>query len=134
MKTRLIVCALMAAFALGGHSFAQSQADATEKANVPFDFYAGDQKLPAGTYSIGIDLEDKTISLTDESGNKRMFLMGTPDGDGDERSELVFAHSGNTYELEEVRSDVIDLHFATKVPEEVATVNSHPEVEVALNR
>jgi hypothetical protein len=31
-------------------------------------------------YSIGTNLEDKTISLTDQSGKTQMFLMGPPHG------------------------------------------------------
>jgi hypothetical protein len=48
---------------------------------------------------------------------------------------LTFEHSGDTYALKEVKSDLLDLSFRTKVPHEVtANLASSAEVEVAMNR
>ena len=97
-------------------NLAHAYDDKTEKANIPFDFYAGTQKMPAGSYRIGIDLETDVISFTDESGKHRMFLMGTAAEEGDRRSLLVFKHSENAYALEELKSDAYDWVFQTRVP------------------
>ncbi len=112
MKVKVMVfLAVMVVASIGGISSAQAQSNAVEKANVPFDFYAGGEMLPAGTYTVGVDLEDDLITLSDNSGDRKMFLTGIPAGDGADTSELVFDHSGNTYALKEVKSDVIDLTF-----------------------
>ena len=137
MKLKVIMFLAVLVFgAVGSISSAQAQSDEIEKANVPFDFYAGAQKLPAGSYTLGVNLEHQMITLSDDSGERKMFLMGTLAGDGyDNKSELVFEHSGDTYALKEVKSDVTDLTFHTTVPN--AAVESRmasPAVEVALNR
>ena len=76
-----------------------AQDDETVKANIPFDFYAGKQKMPAGSYRIGINLETDVISFTDESGH-RMFLIGTAArrSDGKTAAECS-THSENAYAL-----------------------------------
>ena len=92
--------------------------------------------MPAGHYTIGLDLRSKIITLRDDSGHN-MFLMGTPDGDPNNKSELVFEHSGDVYALKELKSDVIDidLTFPTRVSkQETASRISPSRVEVALNR
>ena len=113
---------------------AHAQDHETIKANIPFDFYAGKQKMPAGNYSIGINLETDVISFTGESGH-RMFLMGTVAEEADGRSLLVFTHSENAYALEELKSDADDWVFQTRVPEPaMQSHNTSSRVEVALNR
>jgi hypothetical protein len=115
--------------------FAHAKDDETVKANIPFDFYAGKQRMLAGSYRIGINLETNVISFTDESGKRRMFLMGTAAGKGDGTSLLVFQHSENAYALEELKSDAYDWVFETRVPEPAMESRSTlSQVEVALNR
>lgn len=136
MKLKIMMsCAVIAFALLTGISSAQAQADEVEKANVPFDFYAGGQKMPAGTYMIWADLESKTIRITDAAGDESIFMMGIPADGGSNNSELVFEHHGNDYALEEVRSDLVDLVFKTNVPEEAMESSLvAPAVEIALNR
>ena len=113
---------------------AHAQGDETVKANIPFDFYAGKQRMLAGSYRIRINLETDVISLTDESGH-RMFLMGTVAEEADGRSLLVFTHAENTYAPEELKSDAYDFVFQTRVPEPAMESHStSSQVEVALNR
>src|SRR5438105_194207 len=54
---------------------AHAQDDETVKANIPFDFYAGKQKMPAGYYRIGIDLRTEMISVTDKIGKHKLFFI-----------------------------------------------------------
>ena len=93
--------------------------------------------MPAGKYTIGMDGEGERILLRDDSGHHQMFLMGTPEEDGNDKSELVFEHTGDVYALKEVKSDVIDfnLTFPTRVPGQAKASRISPsKVEVALNR
>jgi hypothetical protein len=137
MKSTIIMfLAVLVAVSAGVVGTAHAETDGTEIATVPFDFYAGGQKMPAGHYTIGLDLRSKIITLRDDSGHN-MFLMGTPDGDPNNKSELVFEHSGDFYALKELKSDVIDidLTFPTRVSkQETASHISPSRVEVALNR
>jgi hypothetical protein len=135
MKLKLITLFAVPVFAsVGIVGLAHAQDDETVKANIPFDFYAGKQRMLAGSYRIGINLETDVISFTDESGH-RMFLMGTVAEEADGRSLLVFTHSENAYALEELKSDAYDWVFQTRVPEPAMESHStSSQVEVALNR
>jgi hypothetical protein len=135
MKLKLITWFAVLVFAsVNIVGLAHAQDDETVKANIPFDFYAGKQRMLAGSYRIGINLETDVISFTDESGH-RMFLMGTVAEEADGRSLLVFTHSENAYALEELKSDAYDWVFQTRVPEPAMESHStSSQVEVALNR
>lgn len=135
MKLKLITSFAVLVFAsVGIVGLAHGQDDETVKANIPFDFYAGKQRMLAGSYKIGINLETDVIPFTDESGH-RMFLMGTISEEADGRSLLLFTHSENAYALEELKSDAYDWVFQTRVPEPAMESHSRSsQVEVALNR
>jgi hypothetical protein len=99
-----------------------------------FDFYTGAQKMPAGRYTIGIDLERQMITFTDESGKQRMFLMGAPDDEGDGTSLLVFMHLGMC--MRSTNSRAMPLTgYQTRMPVlAIESRNTSSQVEVALNR
>jgi hypothetical protein len=134
MKLKLITFFAVLVFASAGIvGLAHAQDDETGRANIPFDFYAGKQKMPAGSYRIGVNLETDVISFTDESGH-RMFLIGTA-AESDGRPLLVFTHSENAYALEELNSAAYDWVFQTRVPVPATESRStSSQVEVALNR
>jgi hypothetical protein len=136
MKLKFIMLLAVLVFAsVGILSLAHAQYDETEKACIPFDFYAGKQKMPAGCYRIGIDLETETISVTDESDKHKIFLIGTAGDEGNGESLLVFKHSGDVYALEELKSDAYNWVFQTWIPvPPIESGNSSSHVEVALNR
>jgi hypothetical protein len=138
MKLKPIMFLAVMVFASIGSissAYAQSDIDEIEKANIPFDFYAGGHKMPAGKYTLGIDVESQMITLRDESGKHQMFLNGIADEGAYDKPELLFEHSGETYALKEVKSDVLDLTFRTKVPAPaMESRTALPPVEVALNR
>jgi hypothetical protein len=136
MKLKLITFFAGLVFAsVGIVGLAHAQDAETGKADIPFDFYAGKQKMPAGRYRIGIDVGTELISLTDESGKHKMFLIGTPNDDGDGQWLLVFTHSGDIYALEELKSDAFNWVFQTWMPvPPMESRNALPPVEVALNR
>jgi hypothetical protein len=135
VKLKLMMLVLLSLFATLAVNASAQETDQVAKANVPFDFYAGGQEMPAGSYVIGLDLETRMTSLADASGQRKIFLMGIPADLGEDKSELVFEHIGNMYLLKEVKSDVMDVTFRTRVPEEAMQSRmASPQVEVALNR
>lgn len=116
MKLKLINYGLLtAALALIGVSSARAEVDQVEKVNVPFDFYAENQKMPAGTYAIGMDVEDGMTTLTNNSGRTVMMLGTAADNSYSDQPKLVFDHSGQSYFLREVQSPELDVDLpATK--------------------
>ena len=135
MKLKFITLFAVLVFAsVGIVSLAHAQDDETVKANIPFDFYAGKQKMLAGSCRIGINLEADVISFTDDSGH-RTFLIGTAAEEADGRPLLVFTHSEDAYALEELKSDAFSWVFQNRVPEPpMDSRNALSQIEVALNR
>jgi len=136
MKLKFIMLFAVLVFAsVGIVSSAHAEDDETEKACVPFDFYAGKQEMPAGCYSIGIDLARQMISVSDESGKHKIFLIRTSGDEGNGKSLLVFKHWGDVYALEELKSDAYNWVFQTWMPvPPIESRNALSHVEVALNR
>jgi hypothetical protein len=110
MKLKFIIFSVFAlVLSLGGVSSAYAEIDEVEQADVPFDFYAGSTKMPAGTYNIGLDAQSDTIKVSDASGKSAVLLLGSPaDGKG-KKTQLVFDRSGDTYFLREIDNNVINL-------------------------
>jgi hypothetical protein len=120
MKRTLIHLSVLAvALTIIGVSLAQAQTDQTVRANIPFDFHAGKQLMPAGTYNVELDLEGNVVRIVDISSQRSIFLMGSPAGDNDNgesadrnESALVFDRSGGSYFLRELKGNVLDVSFA----------------------
>jgi hypothetical protein len=111
MKLKLInYGVLTAALALVGVASAHAQVDQVEKVNVPFDFYAEGQKLPAGTYNVGVDVENDMTTLTSATTGHTVMFLGTPANNlYSDNPKLVFNHSGDSYRLREVQSDELNV-------------------------
>lgn len=137
MKINYIVSTLLFAFAsIVAISPAYAQPDEVDTATIPFNFYAGNVKLPAGTYTIRLDLETDVISLRDESGRLVKYLVGVhTDSTTEDKPELLFVHSGDTYVLQELKGNLEDVSFHSKVLEQILANRVEPTpVAVALNR
>lgn len=136
MKLKFITLFTVLVFASTAFvGFAHAQDDEAVKACIPFDFYGGKQKMEAGCYRIGIDLENGTISFTGESGKHKIFLMASPGDEGNGKSLLIFKHVGDVYAVEELESDAYTWTFQTWMPvQQIESRNSSSQVEVALNR
>jgi hypothetical protein len=135
MKSRFITFLAVLAFgSVGIVSLAQAEDYEIGAANIPFDFYVGKQKMPAGSYSIGLDLDTYVISFTERSSKRKTFVSARPKTGGNGLSVLEFNHLGTAYALEKVESDDYDWVFQTKMhgPPTESTASSH--VEVALSR
>lgn len=77
-------------------------AQTKEKANVPFDFVAGDQALPAGTYAID-ELASHVIGVRNTASNQeKMISMHSAERLNDQSPKLVFHKYGDSYFLYQV--------------------------------
>lgn len=88
---------------------AYAQIDEVEQANVPFDFYAGSTKMPAGTYKIGLDEQSNIIEISNASGKNGVLLLGSPAAGTASKTQLVFDHSGDNYLLREIDNSLLNL-------------------------
>jgi hypothetical protein len=117
-----------------GIAVAHAQSDETIKADVPFDFYAGTQKLPAGTYDLKFDVGSSHVQITDGSRHG-MFLMRTDIAESKTSNPaLVFDHLRDSYFLKTLKTSDIDMNFSVRDAEKRLALNASPtEVVVAAN-
>jgi hypothetical protein len=132
MKLKFIILPALAFFvSVIGISSAHAQIDRIAKADIPFDFIAGGQQLPAGTYNIGIDVTNDIVSISDDSGRHQVLLLGNSAGAVSGNPDLVFDHSGDNYSLREIESDIISLDFPKAKAGKTGTQSA--QIHVKLN-
>jgi hypothetical protein len=123
----------------GGLTFGLSaQAQSTQyRANVPFDFSAGNKRYAAGTYSVGpaTQSNDAIMLLERKTGKARVLGLNTPGNVGGITGKMIFRRIGDRYVLSEVATPTFGLRIrATSRRAEVASLEKAGEiVEVTLN-
>jgi len=105
MKRNLVVLSLAAALTLMAASGIASTS-VSMCIRVPFDFYAGDQKLPAGEYSFGMGsglLPTASVVTLRAGDGKGIWIMVTkPEIDRPSLDRLVFNRYGDKHFLSTV--------------------------------
>ena len=96
------------------------------KATVPFNFTVNDSWLPAGTYTIGSNVNTPNlVSIRDQAKGVNILVMGPTDSrDSEKVGKLVFRRYGNQYFLSEIRCGLasMNVHFpATKLEKKART-------------
>ena len=106
----IVIAALGFTFGLAGVS-AQAQTHGKLTANIPFDFYVGDQKLVAGEYtivSVNPQSDGATLVIRQKDGKGSRILNFMPEVVKGERTDaspsLIFNRYGSEYFLSEVRN------------------------------
>jgi hypothetical protein len=106
------------------------------EANIPFQFYAGNTKLPAGEYRIHVldnsDLSIMEISRVDGSASALFQIQGAEKNSEPAKSELIFNKYRDRYFLakffdEENRdgSQVVESHYEKKVSQATREAQEH---------
>ena len=104
------------------------------RADVPFDFYAGNQNMSAGACFLKFDFGSNRVEIMDADGHG-MFLVRTDMEDTKTRSaSLIFDRLGNSYFLKTLEASGVDVNFAVKNAEKKLALNTSPTpVVVAAN-
>jgi hypothetical protein len=130
---KLVALALFAV-ALTGAALAQDNAHMV-RANIPFNFYAGGQLLPAGEYTISINLENR-VAMIGQKATGRGYLLLAQQGDSarDDRTVLTFKLvDGEVYALRGLRGpDLGGLSFNAKRPERAMKVQNQKGESVTI--
>lgn len=87
--------------ALAGATAAQAQ---SVTVNIPFDFSANDQKVPAGTYRISLQAP-RYLSFVDTQSTRKQYLMlvePTWEQNSKDRGRLIFRQYGDSNYLYQV--------------------------------
>jgi hypothetical protein len=74
------------------------------QATIPFDFTAGDETLPAGTYTVETISSNGLLAIRSEDYTRKMFILtGAKEAKNESESgKLVFRKYGDLYFLAEV--------------------------------
>lgn len=107
MKKSYLMVALTLTGLLGLSPISRAQDAGKVVVNVPFDFVAGGETLPMGTYSVRRVSPDAHRGLFIGSPDKSAFVLpvmfkGTPA----EHAKLLFEHLGNKYFLSKIETPV----------------------------
>ena len=99
----LLASALAIGMVASAPSAAAQNGDAVAKANIPFDFLAGQRVMPAGTYEISKS-SDHMLLLRATGQNATEFLLvhDTYALDPPTGSSIVFDRHGNKYFLRQI--------------------------------
>jgi hypothetical protein len=102
MKKTLLTAVLTLTCLLGLGISAHAQDASRVAVNVPFDFIAGGQTLPAGAYTIS-RVSPVSRSLVIRSYENGAFLLPIAfDGPAADQAQLAFVHVGGEYFLSEI--------------------------------
>jgi len=106
------------ALALTGAALAEDGAHMV-RANIPVDFYIGSKLMPAGEYTVSVNVADHLVTIAQNTTGKSAFLLGSPDDSSREgRIVLTFKLvAGDAYALRELQGPDMGLSFKGKAPE-----------------
>jgi hypothetical protein len=105
MKKRYSPVVLTVTCLLGLGMSARAQDVDKVAVNVPFEFVAGGQTLPAGAYTVSRVSDQTSSPLVIRSTDDGVFLLPMVfDGVASDHAELSFEHVGNKYFLSKVET------------------------------
>ncbi len=130
--SKLVALALFA-MALTGAALAQSNSHEL-RANIPFSFYAGGQVLPAGEYTIWVNMQVHSAMVGQKATGRSSILLGSPDDSSrDERTVLTFKLAeGEVYALSEIRGPDLGVSFNAKAQRAALRVQKQSNDSVAV--
>jgi hypothetical protein len=129
--SKLVALALLAV-AFSGAALAQNSAHLV-RANIPFNFSAGGQMLPAGEYTISINPENHIVMIGKANGGGSFLLASPADGSRDDRTVLVFRLvDGESYALRELRGPDLGLSFSAKGAKHAMSLQNQKDEPVTV--
>jgi hypothetical protein len=131
-KTAILMTATLIALMTVTPAAAQTNA---VRANVPFEFHAGGQTLPAGQYQITLDPVSKLVTVRAIEGGAGAFLAARQSTAkaGAAETLLAFNKYGDTYFLREVRNHG-SVSYSWGPSKRERMVGRQQNVEIALLR
>ena len=109
---RNFVVLVVFAMALTGLSLAQDDTYRVS-ANIPFDFYAGDQQLPAGTYLFNVNYGDHRVTLRNHDTGRSYVVLARPgDSEGFGEAVVDFDVIGTTHMLADLKTASTGVNFS----------------------
>jgi hypothetical protein len=118
MKKTVCSFAVLAVFAMVLTGLSPAQDDTYRvAANIPFDFYAGDIKIPSGNYLFNVSYGNHSVTLRNQdTGKAYIFLAEPADGDRRVAAVLDFDVIADHYLLADVKTATNGVAFRESKP------------------
>ena len=111
-SVRSFVVLVVIAMALTGLSLAQDETYRV-RANIPFDFYAGDQLLPAGVYLVDVSYGTHVAELRNHDTGRAYSLIALPaNGAGSGNAVMEFDVAGDKHVLADLKTASTGVNFS----------------------
>ena len=83
------------------------------RVNIPFEFYAADQQLPAGNYLLSVNYETHAVTLRNRESGRSFAVLAFPD-DADKAGQayVEFEVSAGSYRLADLKTANAGVTFA----------------------
>ena len=110
-SVRSFVVLVVFAMALTGLSLAQDDTYRI-RANIPFDFYAGEQQLPAAIYLIDVSYDTHVVALRNHDTGRTYSIVAMPGNGGRSVESVVdFEVVGNNHVLADLKTASTGVNF-----------------------
>jgi hypothetical protein len=110
-SVRNLVVLAVFAMALSGLSLAQDDTYCV-RAKIPFDFYAGDRQLPAGTYLIDVGYDTHFVTFRNNATGRTYYALAQPtSGAGSGNPMLKFDVTANAHLLADLKTASTGVNF-----------------------
>jgi len=131
MKKTVCSFAVLAVFAMVLTGLSPAQDDTYRvAASIPFDFYAGDIKVPAGNYQFDVTYGSHSVTLRNHDTGQSYFVLAEPaDGDKFVAAVLDFDVVAGTYVLADVKTESTGVAFHESKPA-IASTQHHRSLAV----
>jgi hypothetical protein len=111
-SVRSFVVLVVFAMALAGLSLAQDETYSL-RANIPFDFYAGSQLLPAGVYLIDVSYATHVAALRNQDTGRTYSVVAVPaNGEGSGNAVVEFDVAGDKHMLADLKTASTGVNFS----------------------
>ena len=119
MKNQLREFVALTCFAVALSSsavFAQDLLDSKVRADIPFDFYAGDQRVPAGTYMFSLSEDRYATIRNQQTGRTYWVLAKSTDMERNNQVVVTFDVVGDVHILHALQKDDASVSFFESTP------------------
>lgn len=125
MKKQILSALVIGIIALFSYTAANAQLNSPINVSIPFDFYVGDKKMTAGTYTIGrlSPLTSQTALLLRRVDGKAQAVMFAVPMKASRKSDvsLLFNRYDTEYYLSEIRNQFAE--FGVRLPQGKTEIN-----------
>jgi hypothetical protein len=135
MKYTKVLMAIVALISMiTPHAVQSADVSTVMMFTAPFDFYVGEQKLPAGKYMV-VRKSESVVHITDNERHNVLFMtIGATNKSKSLNAELLFNRYADDYFLSELRwSESLTSRKLTQSHQEIAIARNYARTQAAIS-